>query len=221
MLTRSLTVAAASFVAAAAQAQISATASFTTQPLGAQFHYSGTLHNTGTTAIATFWFGWIPGYDFLPSGPANIVSPPGWSALPLQEGRGGFSIQWVASSPASAIPAGGSLDGFVFDSPDSPTVLRGPAPVLPFYPVATAYVYIGAPELDPGFSLVAAIGNPCYANCDGSTQPPILNVNDFICFQSRFASGDSYANCDGSTQPPILNVNDFICFQSAFAAGCP
>jgi probable HAF family extracellular repeat protein len=62
---------------------------------------------------------------------------------------------------------------------------------------------------------------PCYPNCDGSTTAPILNVNDFICFQSLFASGDPRANCDGSTNPPILNVNDFVCFQSAFAAGCP
>jgi DNA-binding beta-propeller fold protein YncE len=30
-----------------------------------------------------------------------------------------------------------------------------------------------------------------------------------------------YANCDNSTMPPILNVNDFICFQQKFAAGCP
>jgi hypothetical protein len=70
---------------------------------------------------------------------------------------------------------------------------------------------------------LAAIGltTPCYANCDGSTAAPVLNVNDFICFQSRFAAGDSYANCDGSTVVPVLNVNDFICFQARFAAGCP
>ena len=61
---------------------------------------------------------------------------------------------------------------------------------------------------------------PCYANCDGSTAPPILNVNDFICFQAKFAAGDSYANCDGSTAAPVLNINDFICFQGRFAAGC-
>ena len=60
----------------------------------------------------------------------------------------------------------------------------------------------------------------CYANCDGSTAPPILNINDFVCFQSHFAAGDSYANCDQSTSPPVLNINDFICFQSQFAAGC-
>ena len=64
-------------------------------------------------------------------------------------------------------------------------------------------------------------GQACYANCDGSSASPILTVNDFICFQSRFAAADSYANCDGSTASPTLTVNDFICFQSRFAAGCP
>jgi hypothetical protein len=61
---------------------------------------------------------------------------------------------------------------------------------------------------------------PCYANCDGSTNPPVLNVADFGCFLSRYAAGDSYANCDGSTIPPVLNVADFGCFLAAYAAGC-
>ena len=60
----------------------------------------------------------------------------------------------------------------------------------------------------------------CYANCDGSAAVPILNVNDFVCFQQRFVAGDPYANCDGSTSQPVLNVNDFVCFQTRFAAGC-
>jgi len=62
---------------------------------------------------------------------------------------------------------------------------------------------------------------PCYANCDSSTIPPVLNVSDFICFQTKFAAGEPAANCDASTIPPVLNVSDFICFQSKFAAGCP
>jgi hypothetical protein len=61
---------------------------------------------------------------------------------------------------------------------------------------------------------------PCYANCDESTTPPILNVADFSCFLSRFAAGDPYANCDGSTVEPVLNVADFSCFLGKFAAGC-
>ncbi|MFN0131101.1 MAG: GC-type dockerin domain-anchored protein [Phycisphaerales bacterium] len=63
-------------------------------------------------------------------------------------------------------------------------------------------------------------GPACYANCDLSTTTPILNVNDFICFNNAFAAGQSYANCDASTSPPVLNVNDFTCFLNAFAAGC-
>jgi len=60
----------------------------------------------------------------------------------------------------------------------------------------------------------------CYANCDGSTTSPVLNVADFSCFLNRFASGDCYANCDGSTTPPVFNVADFSCFLNRFAAGC-
>jgi hypothetical protein len=60
----------------------------------------------------------------------------------------------------------------------------------------------------------------CYANCDDSTVPPVLNINDFVCFQQRYAAGHVYANCDNSTTPPILNVDDFVCYQQLFAAGC-
>ncbi len=65
-----------------------------------------------------------------------------------------------------------------------------------------------------------AIVSFCYANCDGSTTSPTLNVLDFTCFLNRFASGSTLANCDGSTVAPILNVNDFTCFLNMFAAGC-
>jgi hypothetical protein len=60
----------------------------------------------------------------------------------------------------------------------------------------------------------------CYANCDGSTAAPILNVQDFTCFLQQFAAGLPYANCDGSTAAPALNVQDFSCFLQRFAAGC-
>jgi hypothetical protein len=67
---------------------------------------------------------------------------------------------------------------------------------------------------------VAVRNNGCYANCDGSTIGPVLNVGDFTCFLQRFAAGDSYANCDASTTAPSLNVGDFTCFLQRFAAGC-
>ena len=30
---------------------------------------------------------------------------------------------------------------------------------------------------------------PCYANCDNSSIAPVLNVNDFVCFLSKYAAG--------------------------------
>jgi hypothetical protein len=67
---------------------------------------------------------------------------------------------------------------------------------------------------------INATAPSCYANCDNSTAPPILNANDFQCFLNAYAVGSSYANCDGSTVDPILNTNDFQCFLNAFAVGC-
>jgi probable HAF family extracellular repeat protein len=86
---------------------------------------------------------------------------------------------------------------------------------------ATAISADGSTIVGGGGQGWAATLRSCYANCDHSTTPPILNVGDFVCFQQRFAAGDPAANCDGSTTPPTLNVADFVCFQQAFAAGCP
>jgi hypothetical protein len=77
----------------------------------------------------------------------------------------------------------------------------------------------GAPPSTNGetWTLACAVLD-CYANCDGSNTPPVLNVLDFNCFVNRFINGDTYANCDGSTAPPVLNVLDFNCFLNAFTA---
>jgi hypothetical protein len=73
-------------------------------------------------------------------------------------------------------------------------------------------------------------GGTCYANCDGSTVEPVLNVDDFTCFINEFAAAQglpheqqvsSYANCDGSQTAPALNVDDFTCFINQYAQGCP
>jgi hypothetical protein len=61
----------------------------------------------------------------------------------------------------------------------------------------------------------------CYANCDSSSSDPVLSANDFVCFLTRFVSGDPYANCDGSLGQPALTAGDFHCFINAYTAGCP
>jgi hypothetical protein len=87
-----------------------------------------------------------------------------------------------------------------------------------------------AVQQDLYFELMGTVGQPCYANCDNSTTPPILNVEDFSCFINEFAAATQlppsqqlthYANCDQSTTPPVLNVEDFSCFINKFAQGCP
>jgi hypothetical protein len=94
-------------------------------------------------------------------------------------------------------------------------------------PVSNANYPNSTPATGSGIAILAASmsypagGSTCYANCDGSTTTPILNVADFTCFLQRYAAGASYANCDNSTTPPVLNVADFTCFLQRYAAGCP
>ncbi len=54
----------------------------------------------------------------------------------------------------------------------------------------------------------------CYPDCDGSGS---LDIDDFICFQTFYAVGNSWADCDVSGS---LDIDDFICFQTYFAIGC-
>jgi outer membrane protein assembly factor BamB len=68
-----------------------------------------------------------------------------------------------------------------------------------------------------GAAGLAAFAPPllCIADCDGSG---ILDIDDFICFQTLFALGDAAADCDASGG---LDIDDFVCFQTFFAVGCP
>jgi hypothetical protein len=86
----------------------------------------------------------------------------------------------------------------------------------------------GTPESVAVSGWAPAVG-ACYANCDQSTTPPILNVEDFACYINEFAQAQAlthaqqvvhYANCDQSTTAPVLNVEDFSCFINMFATGC-
>jgi hypothetical protein len=136
---------------------------------------------------------------------APLVAALGLAAAPaLAQTGGGFDVTWstIDCGGQTAPSTGGGFEvAGTIGQPDAGQ-MSGPA-----------FVVLG------GFWAVTA-PMPCYANCDASTTPPILNVNDFVCFQQHFAAGDAYANCDGSTTPPVLNVADFVCFQGKFAAGC-
>ena len=62
----------------------------------------------------------------------------------------------------------------------------------------------------------------CYADCDPSTGPGVLDLFDFLCFQDSFVAGEPYAcDCDTTTGPLVCDLFDFLCFQDAFVSGCP
>jgi hypothetical protein len=86
--------------------------------------------------------------------------------------------------------------------------------------VLSPSLLVGSLIFTSGEATVTRRADFCYANCDGSTVAPVLNVDDFLCFINSFATGDPYANCDCSTVEPALNVDDFLCFINRFAAGC-
>ena len=146
----------------AARAASSASATIQSTQLGpGSSEYSLTLKNTGTTPIGTFWYAWIPGYDLLPSAPTNITSPAGWTGIDAPDYYGTASVQWV--NTASPLLPGQSLSGFTFDTPDSPSVLGGDS--IFGLPVNYSYVYIGAPQTDPGALLQPTTVTPEPAGC--------------------------------------------------------
>ena len=53
------------------------------------------------------------------------------------------------------------------------------------------------------------------------TDPCGQNPISAVTNQLETPPATCYANCDGSTNAPVLNVNDFVCFNNRFAAGCP
>ena len=141
-------------LAAQAGAQISASATISSQQLGPNsWQYSLTLQNTGTTPIGTYWFGWVPFYDLLPSMPTSVNSPNGWTGTPATDYFGVGSAQWVNTT--NPLQPGQTMSGFQFTSPDSPSAINGTS-FFNNFPVEESYVYIGAPETDPGFAFRTA-----------------------------------------------------------------
>jgi hypothetical protein len=113
------------------------------------YQYDITLNNTGTTTIGTFWFSWVPGFAFMSTAPTDIIDPSGWTDMTT---NGGAAIQWVDTG--TLLGAGMSLSGFEFESTLTPAELEAASSAIPADPVATSFVYIGAPFGDPGLQLV-------------------------------------------------------------------
>ena len=55
----------------------------------------------------------------------------------------------------------------------------------------------------------------CIADCDASG---LVDIDDFLCFQTKFGMGEISADCDLNG---TLDIDDFLCFQMAYSGGCP
>ncbi len=132
-------------------------------PDGANFDYSITLMNSSASnaSIGTFWFGWVPGEDFMATSPLSVTNPTGWKDKITGGGPGdGYAIQWVSSSSSDNVAIGGSLT-FQFTSADTPTEIAGLSKFYPTTPVETSFVYSGAPFSDAGFKFaVSSVPEP-------------------------------------------------------------
>jgi hypothetical protein len=128
-----------------------------TQLTPGNWQYSFTLNDTGTTNIGTFWFAWKPGQDYMATVPANITAPTGWvfQVTGSNNATDGNAVQWVANTGFAETP-GQSLTGFSFDSATTPDQMAGLSIFHSNPPVATYFVYGGAPFSDAGAGAVAA-----------------------------------------------------------------
>jgi Hint domain len=147
-------------MAESASATITATQVAATETVPAHWLYSITLNDTGTTTAGAFWFAWSPGQDYLDTAPIGVTSPAGWASNIVNNGSSdGYSIEWVAISQSSDVAAGGSRSGFSFTSNDPPSAIFGNSVFYSGTPVATSFIYSGAPfpqnGSDPGAQFVA------------------------------------------------------------------
>lgn len=138
MTRASLIVAMVVAIASPALATLTGTATYTSSPDGANYDYSLTLKNTGTTPIKTFWFSWIPSLSFLPSVPNSASAPTGWTAQIVQDTYGN-SIDF--NTAGAGLNPGDSIGGFAFNTVDTPADMAGVDQYFGAYRVGTSYIY--------------------------------------------------------------------------------
>jgi hypothetical protein len=148
----------------ASAANISASATMNATPAGAMWDYTITLTNTsgpGGDNIETFWYAWLPGFDFMHDSPTSVTPPSNWTDAITHFpdiAANGYAIMFVTTT--APLAPGASLE-FSFVSPDTPAQLAGNAPFVANTPVGTSVVYAGAAfQSDSADLVVASVPEP-------------------------------------------------------------
>ena len=135
--------------------EISASATISSNPDGANFDYTINLTNTSSGAsadpIATFWFSWVPGADFMNTAPVNVTNPAGWMDVVTNGGTtDSFAIQFDSTTAANDLAPGASAT-FSFVSATTPAQLMGNSPFHSGSPELDSFVYSQGPLMGDGF----------------------------------------------------------------------
>jgi PEP-CTERM motif len=149
---------------------IDASATISSVADGANTDYTITLTNTsgvGNDSIATFWFSWVPGENFMNTSPISVTDPTGWKDVLTQTSGppSGTAIQFDSLSPATSLAPGAS-ETFSFVSATTPAELMGNSPAFPTQPELTAFIYSQGPLEGDGqqilavFSAVSSVPEP-------------------------------------------------------------
>jgi hypothetical protein len=140
----------------AGQAQtIDVNATFSSVPAGVDYDYTITLNNTAssTVGVETFWFGWVPGENFMKTSPISVTPPSGWTDTVTHGGAAdGYAIQFATST--TPVNPGQNMM-FQFTSADTPSEMAGNSVYYSTTPVGTSYVYENAPFASPSATFVA------------------------------------------------------------------
>jgi alpha-tubulin suppressor-like RCC1 family protein len=166
---------------------------------------AGHYHSVAlTSSDEVICWGWNPSFFFHCIVPAAINDINGPYRGHIVELTSGHHSSMAILDDGRVLAWGGGLGSGVL------AVLNPNHPAASW--VGDHEEYLGIESRNPG--------SRCYANCDGSSVVPFLNVLDFSCFLNLYSSGSTWANCDGSTTIPLLTVGDMGCFMNLFAAGC-
>lgn len=80
-----------------------------------------------------------------------------------------------------------------------------------YTPTGTFFVF--SSSYDHGLALEGSESDT-YVNCDESTNPPILDANDILCFIDHYIHNSHYADCNGDS---TLSVDDWYCWYGRFS----
>ena len=147
----------------------------------------------------------VPVAPSIDKQPLGLIAK-NWDVVQLTvsaSGSGPFSYQWYHND-APVQPALGAMGA-----------QTAQLTMLAAAPTATGWYQVKVTS--PGGSTMSRrvrVEMVCYPDCNADG---LLNLADFGCFTTKFATGDPYADCNGCG---INNLADFGCFVTKFALGC-